>query len=226
MAAPLFLAAGPLVSDIRRLTVAWPAGHRARDLGLLILETAAGDASVHLSGWTHVAGSPLVDVTGGAGSRFQLLWKIASGVAEPVVSIADGGDHSLACIAVFRGGPLGGPPFSAVASATKTSASTLATLPAVAVSVPNTLVLLLCSRPNDNNSTSTYGEPLNASLTQLAKRVEAGSSSGNGGGFALFTGVMTTPGLVPATSVSQAVATTNACFSLALPPMQRLIRSG
>lgn len=226
MTAPLFLAAGPVVSDSRRLTVTWPAGHRPRDLGLLILETAAGDATVTLTGWTHVAGSPLVDVTGGGGSKFQLLWKHASSNAEPEVSIPDGGDHSLACIAVFRGGPPGGLPFSAVATSSKTTASTLATLPAVAVSVPNTLVLLLCSRPNDNNSTSTYGEPVNAALTQLVKRLEGGSSQGNGGGFALFTGLMQSPGPVPATTVSQAVSTTNACFSLALPPMRRLARTG
>lgn len=226
MSAPLFLAAGPVVSDSRRLTVAWPAGHRSRDLGLLILETAAGDDTALLSGWTHVAGSPLVDVTGGAGSKFQLLWKHAGSDAEPEVSIPDGGDHGLACIAVFRGGPLGGLPFSAVATATKTSASTLATLPSVAVSVPNTLVLLLCSRPNDNNSTSVYGEPVNGALMQLAKRLEGGSSQGNGGGFALFTGLMPSPGSVPATTVSQTVSTTNACFSLALPPMRRFARTG
>jgi hypothetical protein len=226
MAAPVFLAAGPVVTDNRRLTVAWPAGHRARDLGLLILETAAGDATVNLSGWTHVSGSPLVDVTGGAGSKFQILWKVASGVTEPAVSIADGGDHGLACIALFRGGPLGGQPFTAVGTAIKVSASAMATLPSVAVSVPNSLVLLLCSRPNDSNSTTTFGDPINAVLTQLGKRVEAGSISGNGGGFALFTGVMTTPGMVPATTVSQTVSTTNTCFSLALPPMRRLIRTG
>lgn len=226
MSAPLFLAAGPVVSDSRKLTVTWPAGHRARDVGLLILETGAGDATAALTGWTHVAGSPLVDVTGGGGSKFQLLWKLATSDAEPELSIPDGGDHSLGCIAVFRGGPLGGLPFSAVATATKTSASTLATLPAVAVSVPNTLVLLLCSRPNDNNSTSVYGEPVNAALSQLVKRLEGGSSQGNGGGFALFTGLMTTPGLVPATTVSQTVSTTNACFSLALPPMRRFARTG
>lgn len=226
MSAPQFLAAGPVVSDSRRVTVSWPAGHRIRDLGLLILETATGDATVTLTGWTHVAGSPLVDVSGAAGSKFQLLWKYAASNAEPDVSIPDGGDHSLACIAVLRRGPLGGLPFSAVASAIKTSGSTLATLPSVQVSVPNTLVLLLCSRPNDNNSTSTYGEPVNAVLTQLVKRLEGGSSQGNGGGFALFTGVMPTPGTVPATTASQTVSTTNACFSLALPPMRRLVRSG
>lgn len=226
MSAPLFLTAGAVVSDSRKLNVAWPGGHRSRDLGLLILETAAGDATVNPAGWSHVAGSPLVDVTGGAGSKFQLLWKQAASDAEPDVSVPDGGDHSLACIAVFRGGPLGGLPFSAVATATKPSASTLATLPPVGVSVPNTLVLLLCSRPNDNNSTSTYGVPVNGALTQLVKRLEGGSSQGNGGGFALFTGLMTTPGPVPATTVSQIVSTTNACFSLALPPMRRFARTG
>jgi hypothetical protein len=225
MSAPQFLAAGPVVSDSRKLTVAWPAGHRARDLGLLIVETGAGDDTVTLTGWTHVVGSPLVDVSGGSGSKFQLLWKQAVTDSEPQVSIPDGGDHGLACIAVFRGGPLGGLPFSAVATATKTSASTLATLPSVGVSVPNTLVLLLCSRPNDNNSTSVYGEPVNGSLTQLAKRLEGGSSQGNGGGFALFTGLMAAPGSVPATTVSQTVSTTNACFSLALPPMRRFART-
>ena len=226
MSAPLFLAAGTVVSDSRKLKVTWPDGHRARDLGLLILETAAGDDTVTASGWTHVAGSPLEDVSGGAGSKFQLLWKHATTDSEPAVSLPDGGNHSLGCITVFRGGPLGGLPFSAVATATKTSASTLATLPSVAVSVPNTLVLLLCSRPNDNNSTSVYGEPVNAALTQLAKRLEGGTSHGNGGGFALFTGLMTTPGPVPATTVSQTVSTTNACFSLALPPMRRFARTG
>ena len=226
MSAPLFLAAGPVVSDNNRLTVTWPAGHRARDLALLIVETAAGDATVTPSGWSHLAGSPLVDVATTAGSRFQLLWRQAASGSEPAVSLPNAGDHCIACIAVLRGGPLGGEPFSAVATAIKSSPSALVTLPPVEVSVPNTLVLLLCSRPNDSNSTTTFGDPINAALTQLSKRVEAGSSSGNGGGFALFSGVMQAAGTVPATTVSQTVSTTNACFSLALPPMRRLIRTG
>jgi len=230
MSAPTFVGAGAVVAGTGAVTVAWPAGHRALDLGLLIVESSALDANATPQDWSvaqdwrAVAGSPLVDVATAAGSRLQLLWKRAVTGLESAVTLADPGDHSIACLVVLRGGSPVGEPFSAVATAIKSSASTLATLPPLTVATTNSLVLLLCSRPNDSNNTSVFSNPVNGSLTQLSKRLEAGSNSGDGGGFALFTGLQETPGVVPATTVNQSVSTTNACYSLSLPPARRIAR--
>jgi hypothetical protein len=204
--------------------VSWPSGHRARDLGLLVIECSGLDATANPSGWSHVAGSPLVDVASTAGSKFQVLWKRASSSAEAAVALPDLGDHTLACIAVFRGGPAGGEPFSAVTTSLKSNASGFAGTPAITTAAANTLVLGLISRPND--SASAIFSVTNVALSSMVERFEVGTTQGDGGGFGLWSGLRVTPGEVGGSGGFQSLLTTNCCYSLALPPERRITRIG
>lgn len=224
MPAPAYVGAGAIAQGRDALNVAWPAGHRPRDLALLIIQGSGQDATANLSGWSQVSGSPLVDVATNAGSKFQLLWRRASSSAEADAALPDLGDHTIACIAVFRGGPPGGTPFSAVTIAIKTSGSGTTTLPALTTAVPDTLVVGLASRPNDSANASFSLS--NAALTELIEQLDVGTTQGNGGGFGLWTGIRLAPGVVPGSSGSQNPSTTNCCFSLAIPPDRRVSRCG
>ena len=224
MPAPAYVGAGAIAQGRGALTVTWPAGHRPRDLALLILQGSGQDDTADLNGWSHVDGSPLEDVGGKSGSTFQLLWKRASSSAEPALALPDLGDHTIACIALFRGGPPGGSPFSLVTTAIKCSGSGTTTLPALTTSVPDTLVVGLASRPNDSANASFSLS--NAALTELTEQLDVGTTQGNGGGFGMWTGTRVTPGVVAGSSGSQNPSTTNCCFSLAIPPDRRVSRCG
>lgn len=226
MSAPSYVGVGAIAQAQNAVSVSWPSGHRPRDLGLLVIECSGLDDTANPEGWTHVAGSPLVDVASTAGSKFQVLWKRASSSAEAAVALPDLGDHTLACIAVFRGGPAGGDPFSAVTTSIKATASLTAGTPALTTTVPNTLVIGLISRPNDSGSAIFSVRHL--ALSAFAERFEAGTTQGNGGGFGLWTGIRATPGSGGGTGSGgfQSTSTTNCSYSLALPPERRITRIG
>lgn len=131
MSASVYVGVSAISRGTTTASVAWPAGHRPRDLALLLIECSSLHSTAKPRGWSHVAGSPLVEVASAAGSKFQLLWKRASSSAEAALSLPDLGDHTVACIAVFRGGPLGGNPFSVVSTLLKSSASCFASTPAI-----------------------------------------------------------------------------------------------
>jgi hypothetical protein len=224
MPAPAYVGAGAIAQGRGALTVTWPAGHRPRDLALLILQGSGQDDNADVNGWSQVSGSPLVDVASNSGSKFQLLWKRASSSSEPAVALPDLGDHTIACIALFRGGPPGGTPFSAVTTAIKTSGSGTTTLPALTTAVPDTLVVGLASRPNDSaNESFSLSNP---ALTAFSEHLDTGTTHGNGGGFGMWSGIREVPGAVAGSSGSQNPSTTNCCFSLAIPPDRRVSRCG
>ena len=224
MPAPTYVGAGLIAQGRDALNVAWPAGHRPRDLALLIIQGSGQDATANLSGWSHVSGSPLVDVATNAGSKFQLLWRRATTSAEADAALPDLGDHTIACIVVIRGGDLGASPFTAVTTAIKSSGSGTTTLPSLTTTVPDTLVVGLASRPNDSANASF--SLTNAALTDLIEQLDTGTTQGNGGGFGLWTGIRVTPGAVPGSSGSQNPSTTNCCISLAIAPERRVSRCG
>ena len=62
MPAPIYVGTGAIAQGRDALNVAWPSGHRPRDLALLIIQGSGQDVTANLSGWSHVSGSPLVDV--------------------------------------------------------------------------------------------------------------------------------------------------------------------
>lgn len=224
MPAPTYVGAGAIAQGRDALNVAWPAGHRPRDLALLIIQGSGQDATANLSGWAHVSGSPLVDVATNAGSKFQLLWRRASSSTEADAALPDLGDHTIACIVVIRGGDLGASPFTAVTTAIKSSGSGTTTLPAITTTVPDTLVVGLASRPNDSaNASFSLSNP---DLTAFSEQLDTGTTQGNGGGFGLWTGVRATPGTVAGSSGSQNPSTTNCCISLAVAPERRVSRTG
>ncbi|MFO7628883.1 MAG: hypothetical protein R6W06_05085 [Prochlorococcaceae cyanobacterium] len=109
-----------------------------------------------------------------------------------------------------------------MSTALKTSASGFASTPAIVTTVPNTLVVSLCSRPNDS-ATASFSIT-NVDLTAVVERFEAGSTQGDGGGFGLWSGLRAVPGAVGVSGGFQNTVTTNCAYTLALPPERRATR--
>lgn len=226
MAAPFFQAIGGTASGQGSVAPSWPA-HLAGDVGILVIESSGNDATVDIttpSGWQAVPGSPVTDLATAAGSKLQVWWKRAESSSETAVTVPDPGDHAIARICTFRDCIATGNPWDVTTTDNKTTASTTATVPAVVTTVDDTLIVMIVSRPNDNNFTAHFGVPVNANLTSLAECGESGSGLGNGGGFVISRGVKATAGNTGTSTLTKAVSTTDAYMVIALKGEPTLTR--
>lgn len=92
------------------LTISWPSGHQADDVGFLVIETAAAGSTLTPSGWTHVTGSPV----SASGMKLNVLYKRATSSSESFVTTGDSGDHQHAAMFVIRGVAKTGVPWSEI----------------------------------------------------------------------------------------------------------------
>ncbi len=219
MAAPTFVAVGAQSTGIGSISPAWPT-HQANDIGILVVEQSALDIESTPAGWTHVIGSPLVDVASTAGSKMSVLWRRAASSTEAAPTIDDGSNnnHAVARIFVYRGVFAAGDPINAIASAV-TAASTSFSYPSVTTTKAECMVLLIASRPNDNSTTTGFGVPTNGALASIAERGEAGTASGEGGGYALADGIKTAAGSTGTSAGTAGTSTTHGLFTIALAPV-------
>jgi len=218
MATPNFQAVGTQVASRDATTASWPT-HLAGDIGILVIETSGNGATLDITtpaGWAAVPGSPVTDVATTAGSKLQVWWKRAESASEDDVTIPDSGNHQIARIYTFRNCISTGNPWDVTTTGNKTTASTTATVPSVTTTVSDTLIAMIVGRPDDNGSTTHFGVPVNANLSDLADRGEAGSALANGGGFVLATGVKATAGSTGTSSITKIASTTDTYMVIAL----------
>jgi len=220
VAIPQVTGNGTAVSGAGSLTVAWPT-HSAGHIGLLVIEIGGEGTTLSITaptGWAAVTGSPVTDVATTAGSKLQVFWKRAASSAEGDVTVPDSGDHQLARIVTFSGCAPTGDPWDVVTTATKTTASTTVTFPSVTTTVDEVLCVLIATRANDSASTTAFGTAaaMTSSLTNRSKS-EAGTTSGHGGGFAVFVGEKATAGAT-GTSSTTCPSSTNAMMVIGLRP--------
>lgn len=204
----------------------WPSGHQTDDVGILIIEGDGASTTVTPTGWTHVTGSPMVDVATTSGSKLHVLWKRATSSSEAAVSVPDPGNHQVSRMAIFRGCVTSGDPWNAVQTSTDAGTPTTVTLPAVTTTDNNSLVVLIASRANDSASTTTFSVPVNANLTNLVEHGEAGTIAGNGGGFAISSGEKVTAGATGTTTQARSVSSPFCAMTLALTPLVTESHSG
>jgi hypothetical protein len=211
-----YQAVGGQQAGAAALTVSWPT-HQTNDIGILVVETdGAGTNMGTPANWDLIQG-PITDVASTAGSKLYAFWRRATSNAEATVSVPDSGDHQIARIYTFRGALEGSSPIDVSTSSTKTTASTTVTIPAVVTTVDNALVVWIVSRPNDTTSTTHFPVATFAGLTGVAEAAEAGSNSGNGGGFTVQYGTEATAGSTGTGTISSlAVSTTNSIIVFAL----------
>lgn len=222
-AAPVFIAAGTGVGNTTAVNINWPTAAfggnlQAGDLGILVVESSGADATTTPSGWTHITGSPIVDIADATGSKLNVLWKFASSYQEAQFSLADAGDHTVGRIFTFRGVRSDVAPGRASATDTKTVASGIVTWPAITTVAPNSLVICIASRPDDTASTTTFSAFSNANLTGLTEAGEYGNIAGDGGGFVLNYGTRAAIGNIGTSTGTMSVSVTNALITFALEP--------
>jgi hypothetical protein len=216
--APIFIAVGATATSTSAVSISWPTRHIAGDLGIMVIEASGGDSTVTPTGWIHVEGSPVVDIPDATGSKLMVLYRFALNDAESSVTVPDPGDHSVSRIFSFRGVRQDLAPGRAFATDIKNVASTSVTWPAISTLSPNSLVLCIATRPNDASSTAIFSNFTNTNLTDVAEAREAGTVSGDGGGFVLNYGTRAALGDIGTSTGSTTESLTNAVITLALEP--------
>lgn len=212
-----FAAAGSASSGATEIDVPWPS-HVAGDLAVLIVETSGHQTIVTPpAGWTETM-TPKADLANTAGSRLHVYHQFALNSSMPAANIRlPGGDHIVGRIFTFKGIDPDNPMASPAVVATKTTPSTTVTNPSADVTHPNTPVLLVATRPNDTADVDQFGVPTNPNLSNIEEAGEAGTDTGNGGGFRLAVGIKPTPGPTGPTT-GTGPNTTNVTATILLKP--------
>lgn len=201
MAAPTYQAQGTVATGTTSITMNWPT-HQSGDLAIAVIETSGNHTNTAPpSGWNHAPGSPAYDVATTAGSCLMVLWRFATSGSMGSLTVSTT-DHGVGRIITIRGVNNSWFPFTSWIAGVRTTPSSsnlvTQTFPALAPKVEN-LVFLAVSRPNDTASTTEFSPVFSSSMTTNLDS-EAGTATGNGGGFLTYVGTMNnfaTEGLVP-----------------------------
>ncbi|MGQ0510090.1 MAG: DUF6701 domain-containing protein [Betaproteobacteria bacterium] len=216
--APVFQAAGVAVSGTGAVVPPWPA-HVAGDVALLVIESR-GNQAANLSnaqGFAAVANSPQNVNAPVSGTRLTVYWRRATSAAMAAPTVGDPGNHVRAQIFTYRGVVSTGDPWNVTGGGTQGApASTSVTVTGIATTVPDTLVVQAVTRHNDSAAAS-FSNQVNANLLNLAERDDGGTTSGDGGGFAVWDGVKTDAGATGNTTATVA-SSVKAFLSIALLP--------
>lgn len=217
-AAPVFQAAGVAVTATGAVSPAWPI-HEIDDVALLFVESSGGEAATLSTpaGFVAVANSPQATGAGTAGTRLTVFWARATSTTMAAPTVADPGDHVYAQIITYRGVINTGNPWDVTGGGVKAAASTTVTVAGITTTVPDTLIVQAVARDNDSNA-AAFSAQTNANLVNIVERSDAGTASGNGGGFAVWDGVKALAGATGNTT-STVTSSINAFLSIALVPV-------
>ena len=223
VAAVTFQAAGTAIGGAVTVSPAWPA-HVAGDIALLFVESDAADGAVTLTtaaGFVQVTNSPQVGTYSlGGGTRLTVFWARATSAAMATPSVANPGNHVYAQIITYRGAVTTGDPWDVTGGGGDSGVllgNTSVTVTGVTTTVPGALVVQAVSRDNDRND-AEFSAQTNANLTGIVERADGGTTSGNGGGFAVWDGAKVTAGATGDTTATISRTTINAFLTIALKP--------
>ena len=211
-APPAFQAAETAVGGTGNITtLAWPA-HEVDDIALLFVESTGGEPvtlSNNTAGFVAVANSPQATGTGTNGTRITVFWARATSTSMTAPTVADPGNHAYAQIITYRGVVNTGNPWDVTGGGVKATASTSVTVTGVTTTVADTLIVQAVAHDHDNTG-AHFSAQTNANLTGIAEQSDAGTNSGNGGGFAVWDGVKATAGATGNTTATMS----NSCQRL------------
>lgn len=194
MASPAFQAVGTAANGIGAVSPAWPT-HATDDVALLFVESCGGEP-VTLStpaGFTAISNSPVATGTGTAGTQLSVFWCRATSSSMSAPTVADPGDHVYAVIVTYRNCAKGVTPIDVTATGTNAANSTSITFPSLTTSHDDELIVYAGTKDLDSAAAFMSAEA-NTNLTGVTERFDAGTTSGNGGGIGIWTGLKATAG--------------------------------
>lgn len=218
-AAPTFVAAGSVASGTTGISVSPPSGLLNGDVLLLFIATENQAVATPSPGWAIVTDSPQSTGTAGntAATRLSIFWKRTNG-SEGVATAADPGDSWVGRMAAFRGCIATGDPWDVTAGGVLSTASTAVSINGDTTTVANCLIVAAFSHSTDINSTVQVSGWTNASLASITERIDDSTTSGDGDGIGVATGVKVVAGAYSATTATLVTASNQGRISIALKP--------
>lgn len=187
MANPVFQAAGAPVASTGPITVAWPA-HEVDDVALLFVETA--NQAVTLStpaGFTEITNQGTGTAGASSATRLTVFWARATSTAMASPVVADSGARQTGVILTYRGCIASGNPYDVFAGGVQATADAAVSIPGLTTTVAETLIVNALSNSLGVAATTVRPSSVaNASLSNIAKRLNT-QADGTGGGGATST---------------------------------------
>jgi hypothetical protein len=211
---PTVVAVGAQATSLTAITPAFPAGIAAGDVLVTVAEcegvTAPGAYTLP-AGWAHVTGAPVLE---GTNTRLWVIWRLYDGVFT-APSLGDSGDHNIGRMLAVRGCPTTGNPWDSVGVATEAVSDTTAVFPGIPnVTTPDTLILEIIATGTDT-TTGQLATVTNAGYTSITSRMNDWTTNGNGGGFAVVSGIKAGTGATGQSTGTVATAATKAMMTVA-----------
>lgn len=214
LTAPVYQAQGAFTASTTVISPAWPAGHQADDIALCIVEGVGAAPSLTVASGFALIGS-MVDATG---STLSVYWCRATGGTQVAPTITVNNDHCAGQILTFRGVRTSGNPYSVVDTAALTSASASVSILGLTTTGAARLIVGICTTETDTSGGGKFSNWANASLASADERTDQSTAVGNGGGFAVVTGIKTVAGVVSATTADLSVTDRQAKMVMSLVP--------
>lgn len=183
-----------LPAGIDTLVAARPAG---TVVGLAFVETA--NQSVTITGWTAVTEYGSGTAGGTDASRITVFWRRMDGT-ETTAEVSDSGDHQIIRVAIYSNCKASGTPFQAIDGSAGSIAASPITLSTGSTSVAQVRVFLGITYSEDIAAASFSA--FSQSLTGTSELWDFGATSGNGGGFAVYSGSFPQAGSLGAMSIA------------------------
>ena len=216
--APAFQALGTAVTATTgSATVTWPA-HAVDDVAFLMVEATANDPTLSTANGFVQVGT----VIASTGSKLAVFWCRATSAAMASPVVAANTNHSYSRIITFRGCATSGNPYSVFASNTTNAIATSGSFkwPSTATQQTNMLVVNIAASSADSAAAWMGATPTNSQLTGLTVQLNAGTTTGDGGGLAVVTGVKAAAATSYGTTTATVVAATDvAAIAIVLMPV-------
>jgi hypothetical protein len=217
-----YVGSGTFTAGTAAITPPFPAGIAANDIALLVCESENQAISLSTPNGFVELGDQANKAAGTAAtnpaSRLAVFWKRLTG-ADAAPTVADSGDHTTGQIHVFRGVRTTGNPWDVFAEGNDGGVNdTSGSIPGATTTVPNCLIVLLCSTSFNGTSTAQFSGWTNADLANLTERTDNSNTAGLGGGHGMATGEQAAAGAYGATTVTLANTSFKGTMSIALAP--------
>lgn len=214
---PARVAKGTITSGNGQVTPNMPT-HAAGDILLLVYETQGGTTALNTAnGFQAVTNSPQNCTSGTLLTALHVYWHRATSAAMSAPIIAAPTNHTVAQVFSIRGCTASGNPWDTTRGDVTTADDTAVSIAGDTTTIPNCLIVLLCSHGIDSASAQFTGIT-NSSLSSLSEWEDGGAVDGNGGGFLVATGIKEAPGSVSTTTATLGSASGQGRLMIALKP--------
>jgi hypothetical protein len=217
MAAPQVRAVGSVQQAVAAVTPGLPAGTEAGDLLVMGMENGGAAALGEAVPVPTVSGWTILETIQIGNTRATVFYKVAAG--GDATTTSDTGDHQQARIIGIKKETFNlSNPFNVVAAGTQ-AATTAVSILGATTTVPECLVCALTAgNLPDAASTTEFSGVANGSLTSVTERWDNTTNLGDGGSFALVSGIKAVAGAYGATSLTALNEAERANISFAIAP--------